>query len=177
MLATTDHRVQARIRGQQYPQKRRRILVGREIFEYAAFGNEGFRLGGIADVFKQKGERSGYRRELVEPLLPGTQTFPGGARDAAWSEWWEMPFEARAAICRRAADLLAGPWRSTVNAATRLGQSKTCYQAEIDSACAVEMALRASGRSRTISATWGASSGRRSRTPGCGLLTSRTLPG
>ncbi|HVS64611.1 MAG TPA: L-glutamate gamma-semialdehyde dehydrogenase [Thermoanaerobaculia bacterium] len=53
----------------------------------------------------------------------------------AWREWSEMPFDARAAIFLKAADLLAGPWRATVNAATILGQSKTCYQAEIDSAC------------------------------------------
>jgi 1-pyrroline-5-carboxylate dehydrogenase len=49
--------------------------------------------------------------------------------------WRAVPFEERAAIFLRAADLLAGPWRSTLNGATMLGQSKTCYQAEIDSAC------------------------------------------
>src|SRR5262245_13378551 len=56
------------------------------------------------------------------------------ARDAhpAWSR---MPWEARAAIFLKAADLLAGPWRMRLNAATMLGQSKTCHQAEIDAAC------------------------------------------
>jgi 1-pyrroline-5-carboxylate dehydrogenase len=49
--------------------------------------------------------------------------------------WRAMPFAQRAAIFLRAADLLSGPWRDTLNAATMLGQSKTCYQAEIDSAC------------------------------------------
>ena len=49
--------------------------------------------------------------------------------------WRALPFAERAAIFLRAADLLAGPWRDTLNAATMLGQSKTCYQAEIDSAC------------------------------------------
>ena len=53
----------------------------------------------------------------------------------AWREWSEMPWESRAAIFLRAADLLAGPWRSTVNAATMLNQSKTAFQAEVDSAC------------------------------------------
>ena len=49
---------------------------------------------------------------------------------------WEMlPWEERAAVFLKAADLLAGPWRQKVNAATMLGQSKTVYQAEIDSAC------------------------------------------
>ncbi len=57
------------------------------------------------------------------------------AARAAWREWSETPWEARAAIFLKAAELLAGPWRDTVNAATMLGQSKTCFQAEIDSAC------------------------------------------
>jgi 1-pyrroline-5-carboxylate dehydrogenase len=48
--------------------------------------------------------------------------------------WCEMPWEHRAAIFLKAADLLSGSWRSTLNAATMLGQSKTVYQAEIDSA-------------------------------------------
>lgn len=50
-------------------------------------------------------------------------------------EWSRMPYEARAAIFLRAAELLAGPWRARINAATMLNQSKTCHQAEIDSAC------------------------------------------
>jgi len=49
--------------------------------------------------------------------------------------WVAMPWEQRAAIFLKAAELLAGPWRSTINAATMLGQSKTAFQAEIDSAC------------------------------------------
>ncbi len=49
--------------------------------------------------------------------------------------WRAMSFEDRASIILKAADLLAGPWRSTINAATMLGQSKTAWQAEIDSAC------------------------------------------
>jgi 1-pyrroline-5-carboxylate dehydrogenase len=53
----------------------------------------------------------------------------------AQKAWAVMPWEQRAAIFLKAADLLAGPWRATINAATMLGQSKTVYQAEIDSAC------------------------------------------
>ena len=49
--------------------------------------------------------------------------------------WAEMPWEHRAAIFLKAADLLAGPYRSTLNAATMLGQSKTVYQSEIDAVC------------------------------------------
>jgi 1-pyrroline-5-carboxylate dehydrogenase len=49
--------------------------------------------------------------------------------------WRALPYEERAAVMLRAADLLSGPWRDTLNAATMLGQSKTCHQAEIDAAC------------------------------------------
>jgi 1-pyrroline-5-carboxylate dehydrogenase len=54
---------------------------------------------------------------------------------AARAEWAATPWEARAAIFLRAAELLAGPWRDRLNAATMLGQSKSVHQAEIDSAC------------------------------------------
>ncbi|GAA2798722.1 L-glutamate gamma-semialdehyde dehydrogenase [Kitasatospora aburaviensis] len=54
---------------------------------------------------------------------------------AAGREWRSLSFDDRAAVFLRAADLLAGPWRETLNAATMLGQSKTVQQAEIDSAC------------------------------------------
>jgi 1-pyrroline-5-carboxylate dehydrogenase len=57
------------------------------------------------------------------------------AAKKAAPEWRAMSFDDRAAILLKAADLLAGPWRDTLNAATMLGQSKTCYQAEIDAAC------------------------------------------
>nr|WP_042196841.1 L-glutamate gamma-semialdehyde dehydrogenase [Kibdelosporangium sp. MJ126-NF4] len=49
--------------------------------------------------------------------------------------WRSLSFDARAAIFLRAADLLTGPWRARLNAATMLGQSKTAIQAEIDAAC------------------------------------------
>jgi 1-pyrroline-5-carboxylate dehydrogenase len=57
------------------------------------------------------------------------------AAKAAAPAWQHMSFDDRAAIFLKAADLLAGPWRTTLNAATMLGQSKTCYQAEIDTPC------------------------------------------
>ncbi|HEX7354294.1 MAG TPA: L-glutamate gamma-semialdehyde dehydrogenase [Mycobacteriales bacterium] len=57
------------------------------------------------------------------------------AARAAAPGWRETLFAQRAAVLLRAADLLSGPWRDTLNAATMLGQSKTCYQAEIDAAC------------------------------------------
>ena len=50
-------------------------------------------------------------------------------------DWRALPFDEKCAILLKAADLLAGPWRQRLNAATMLGQSKTAFQAEIDSAC------------------------------------------
>jgi 1-pyrroline-5-carboxylate dehydrogenase len=68
----------------------------------------------------------------------------GGAADVdraikaaadAWEDWHRTPWEERAAVFLRAAELLSGPWRATLNAATMLGQSKTAHQAEIDAVC------------------------------------------
>jgi 1-pyrroline-5-carboxylate dehydrogenase len=56
------------------------------------------------------------------------------AQDAA-KEWAHWAWEDRAAVFLKAAELLATKWRATLNAATMLGQSKTAFQAEIDSAC------------------------------------------
>jgi len=56
------------------------------------------------------------------------------AAAAARREWASWPWEDRAAVFLKAAELLATTWRATLNAATMLGQSKTAYQAEIDSA-------------------------------------------
>jgi 1-pyrroline-5-carboxylate dehydrogenase len=57
------------------------------------------------------------------------------AARAAAPGWRELSFDDRAAIFLKAADLLAGPWRSVINASTILGQSKSVFQAEIDAAC------------------------------------------
>jgi len=56
------------------------------------------------------------------------------AKDA-FHDWSEMPWEARASLFLKAADLLAGPYRDILNAATMLCQSKNVFQAEIDAAC------------------------------------------
>jgi 1-pyrroline-5-carboxylate dehydrogenase len=91
--------------------------------------------------------RSGTLINVVSPhdhqrvLAKGFQADAGTIQasittaNAAWRDWSEMRFEDRAAIFLKAADLLAGPWRAKINAATMLGQSKTAFQAEIDSAC------------------------------------------
>jgi 1-pyrroline-5-carboxylate dehydrogenase len=59
------------------------------------------------------------------------------AATAARHEWASWPWEERAAVLLKAAELGSTSWRSTLNAATMLGQSKTAFQAEIDSACEV----------------------------------------
>jgi 1-pyrroline-5-carboxylate dehydrogenase len=67
------------------------------------------------------------------------------AREAA-PGWAAMAWQDRAAIFLKAADLLAGPWRDTLNAATMTGQGKNCFQAEIDSACELIDFLRFNAR-------------------------------
>jgi 1-pyrroline-5-carboxylate dehydrogenase len=74
----------------------------------------------IADWHKAS---PGHVQQAVEAAL--------GAR----REWASWPWEDRAAVFLKAAELLATSWRGTLNAATMLGQSKTVFQAEIDSAC------------------------------------------
>ncbi|MDT7756809.1 MAG: 1-pyrroline-5-carboxylate dehydrogenase [Mycobacterium sp.] len=65
-----------------------------------------------------------------------------GAALTAAPGWRELPFDERAAIFLRAAQLLSSTWRDRINAATMLGQSKTAHQAEIDSACELADFLR-----------------------------------
>ncbi|MFA6086455.1 L-glutamate gamma-semialdehyde dehydrogenase [Mucilaginibacter sp.] len=91
--------------------------------------------------------RTGTLRELRPPhdhqhLLAtyhwGDKTHVTAAIDAALAakaDWENLPWEQRAAIFLKAAELLAGPYRAKINAATMLGQSKNAYQAEIDAAC------------------------------------------
>jgi 1-pyrroline-5-carboxylate dehydrogenase len=90
---------------------------------------------------------SGEKFEVVQPhrhaavLGTSAQATHADAQDAvraakeAAPAWQELSFDDRAAVFLKAAELLAGPWRQTLNAATMLGQSKTPYQAEIDAAC------------------------------------------
>jgi 1-pyrroline-5-carboxylate dehydrogenase len=90
---------------------------------------------------------TGKTREAVMPHAKAhvlADVHQGGAAEVeravdaageAWQDWHRLPWEERAAVFLRAAELLAGPWRDTLNAATMLGQSKTAHQAEIDAAC------------------------------------------
>ncbi|SEL55578.1 delta-1-pyrroline-5-carboxylate dehydrogenase [Blastococcus sp. DSM 46786] len=89
----------------------------------------------------------GARFDVVQPhrhaavLGTSAHSTHADAQDAvrcameAAPAWQDLSFDDRAAVFLKAADLLAGPWRQTLNAATMLGQSKTAQQAEIDSAC------------------------------------------
>jgi 1-pyrroline-5-carboxylate dehydrogenase len=77
-------------------------------------------------------------RHVLGQLAEATDDDVAAAIEAAAQAapmWRDLSFDDRAAIFLKAADLLAGPWRATVNAATVLGQSKSAYQAEIDAAC------------------------------------------
>ncbi len=68
----------------------------------------------------------------------GNSTHVEAAIEAALEargDWASMPWEHRASVFLKAADLLAGPYRAKINAATMMGQSKNAYQAEIDAAC------------------------------------------
>ncbi|MDX6230907.1 MAG: 1-pyrroline-5-carboxylate dehydrogenase [Frankiales bacterium] len=78
------------------------------------------------------------RHEVLGTLRGATHQDASDAVEAALAAapaWAATAYEDRAAILLKAADLLAGPWRDRLNAATMLGQSKTPYQAEIDAAC------------------------------------------
>ena len=91
--------------------------------------------------------RSGKKVEMYPPhdlshnlgcYHQGDQTHVGQAIDAALkakAAWADTPWQHRAAVFLKAADLLAGLYRARINAATMLGQSKNAYQAEIDAAC------------------------------------------
>lgn len=90
-----------------------------------------------------KGEKIEVRqphahRKVLGVTRGATKADAGAAVEAAIAAapaWRDLSFDDRAAILLKAADLLAGPWRARINAATMLGQSKTAYQAEIDAAC------------------------------------------
>jgi len=96
-------------------------------------GGKEIRTGKFHDVVSPHD----HRRVLARVHMADQPTIDSAVRSSkvAWREWSEMRFEERAAVFLKAADLLAGPWRMKVNAATMLGQSKTAFQAEIDSAC------------------------------------------
>ncbi|HZE01074.1 MAG TPA: L-glutamate gamma-semialdehyde dehydrogenase [Pseudonocardiaceae bacterium] len=119
-----------------------RASLTRALAELAAQRTElTMTIGGVARM------AGGERFDVVTPhrhahvLGTSAQASAADVADAvraamqAAPAWRELSFDDRAAILLRAADLAAGPWRDTLNAATMLGQSKSVQQAEIDAAC------------------------------------------
>jgi 1-pyrroline-5-carboxylate dehydrogenase len=92
-----------------------------------------------------------HRHVLATVHLAGEAEIDAAIEAArgARASWAAMSYESRAAIFLKAADLLAGPWRQRINAATMLNQSKTCHQAEIDAACETIDFFRFNGASMT----------------------------
>ncbi len=96
-------------------------------------GGEDVRSGDLVDVVSPHDHRRVLAR--THQATPDTIARAVSTAVEAQRAWAATRFEDRAAVLLKAADLLAGPWRPVVNAATMLGQSKTAHQAEIDSAC------------------------------------------
>ncbi|MQA63440.1 MAG: L-glutamate gamma-semialdehyde dehydrogenase [Actinophytocola sp.] len=109
-LWSTSHELTQTIGGEQ------RMAAG-ERFTVVAPHEHGHALGSCAQAATQD----------VAAAVAAAKAAAGG--------WRELPFDERAAVFLRAADLIAGPYRDTLNAATMLGQSKSIQQAEIDAAC------------------------------------------
>ncbi|HEX7049492.1 MAG TPA: L-glutamate gamma-semialdehyde dehydrogenase [Longimicrobiales bacterium] len=96
-------------------------------------GGEEVRTGRLEDVVMPHDH--GHVLARCHQAGPDEAAAAIDAARQAWREWSRWGWEDRVAVFLRAADLLAGAWRPTLNAATMLGQSKTAHQAEIDSAC------------------------------------------
>ncbi|MGA8211518.1 MAG: L-glutamate gamma-semialdehyde dehydrogenase [Nocardioidaceae bacterium] len=106
----------------------------RQVDLTATIGGEK-KMGGGAEVpVVQPHDHAHVLGVLKNSTQADTRAAIAAAQEAA-PGWRALAPEDRAAVLLKAADLLAGPWRQRLNAATMLGQSKTAYQAEIDSAC------------------------------------------
>jgi 1-pyrroline-5-carboxylate dehydrogenase len=96
-------------------------------------GGKEVRTGRTADVVMPHKKRHVLAKVHLARAREVAQAIEAATR--ARGAWQGLPWEERASVFLRAAELLAGPWRERVNAATMLGQSKTAHQAEIDAAC------------------------------------------
>src|SRR5579863_4915257 len=113
--------------------KIKELASGRTELTMTIGGQQRMGTGQLIDVVQPHNHR-----HVLGQLGNATDEDVAAAIDAAAEAapgWRALSFDDRAAILLKAADLLAGPWRSTVNAATILGQSKSPFQAEIDAAC------------------------------------------
>ncbi len=113
--------------------KERLASMASEVVEIpCVVGGEEVRTGRLAEVVMPHRHRHVLAR--FHQAGPAEVTAAAEAAREARRSWSALPWNERAAVFLRAADLLAGPWRATLNAATMLGQSKSVVQAEIDSA-------------------------------------------
>jgi len=114
--------------------KSRLDAMARERIEIPVIiGGREFRSGELAQTVMPHGHGhvlADWHKATPKHVEAAVQAAREAQRD--WSRW---PWEDRMAVFLKAAELLATTWRSTLNAATMLGQSKTAFQAEIDSAC------------------------------------------
>jgi 1-pyrroline-5-carboxylate dehydrogenase len=110
-------------------------LSSQEIEIPVVVGGQEIRTGRIVEV--RMPHRHGHVLARFHQAGPEEVARAADAARAARREWGAMEWADRAAVFLKAAELLAGPWRQVLNAATMLGQSKTPFQAEIDSACEV----------------------------------------
>jgi 1-pyrroline-5-carboxylate dehydrogenase len=109
-------------------------IAGERVELTMTIGGEQRLGGGEAIDVVQPHRKTAVLGTLNNATPDDVQAAVDAARAAA-PAWQRMSYDDRAAIFLKAADLLAGPWRHTLAAATMLGQSKTCYQAEIDTPC------------------------------------------
>jgi 1-pyrroline-5-carboxylate dehydrogenase len=115
-------------------EQRLKQMAGERVELTMTIGGEQRLAGGERIEVVQPHRRSAVLGTLSNAAATDVQDAIAAARAAA-PGWQRMSYDDRAAIFLKAAELLAGPWRNTVAAATMLGQSKTCYQAEIDAPC------------------------------------------
>ncbi|GAA3445956.1 L-glutamate gamma-semialdehyde dehydrogenase [Planomonospora venezuelensis] len=115
-------------------EKRVKELAGAQLDLTMTIGGEQRMAGGVPIDVVQPHNHAAVLGRTADATAGDVRAAVDAALAAA-PAWRALPFDERAAIFLRAAELLAGPWRQTLNGATVLGQSKSAQQAEIDAAC------------------------------------------
>ncbi len=114
-------------------EKRLQEVRGQEVEIPLVIGGERVKTGRTGEMIEPHDHQ--HRLGTFHQAGAGEVEQAIAAARQAYTTWSETSFESRAAIFLRAADLLCGPWRHTMNAVTMLNQSKTVYQSEIDAVC------------------------------------------